>query len=722
LNENRIASIDLGFLRKKSLSTIFQSESAECGLACIAMIANFHGYQVKLTYLRQLFEVGQGGATLKAIAEIAQELNFSTRLIKVDLEDLPFLKTPCILHWNLDHFVALEKVTRSNDGEIRSVTIHDPAEGKKSLSISEVSKCFTGIALELEPTSYFSKKKIGSFDLASMLYSLNGAGGIALKILAVALSLEIFSLASPFYLQLIVDSAIVSGDYDQVYVLAIGFFLILLCRVLLEAFRSWSITILNAQVSEQWPANVFRHLLALPTSYFEKRSFGDVVSKFSSVYEIQRTLSATFVESLIDGLLAVTAFVMLFIYSALLAGIVFVSAVLYVILRSAIHPRLRRHNDEQINQQAKERAIFFESIRAIQAIKSFGAENKRLEAWRNSLVMSLNKMILASRIRISYESSQSLISGVENILIIAWAAKMAISNEFSIGMIYAFLAYKATFASRFYSLVNHIFDIKLLSVQVERLDDIVSSEKEVGENAAFKGKISPFLCNDAELPLIEMRNVSFRYADTEPWVIRNLDLRIYKGESVAITGASGGGKTTILKLLTGSLTPTLGEILINGTSFEKINIQAYRKEIAIVQQDDQLLSGTIAENISFFDDEATLASIERCAWLASVSNDVMMFPMGYATVIGDMGSMLSGGQKQRILLARALYRNPKILFLDEATSHLDVPKEKQVSNSIRNLALTKIFIAHRMETIQTAGRIVELVCGTVHSDRINESL
>src|SRR5207253_9491581 len=276
-----------------------------------------------------------------------------------------------------------------------------------------------------------------------------------------------------------------------------------------------------------------------------------------------------------------------------------------------------------------------------------------------------------------------------------------------VGMLFAFMAYKEQFSARVAGLIDKMIELRMLNLQGERLADIVLTAPE---------EETPTMPMDAIDASLEVRALSFRYSDTEPFVLLNCSFAVEPGDSIAIVGPSGGGKTTLVKLMLGLLAPTDGKILAGGVDIQKLGIDRYRKLVGTVMQDDQLFAGSIADNVSFFDPAPDQTAIEKFARLAAVHEDIIAMPMGYNTLIGDMGAALSGGQKQRILLARALYKQPRILFLDEATSALDVQKERAVNEAIRSLNLTRILIAHRPETIASAERVLVLQGGKVTQD------
>jgi ATP-binding cassette subfamily B protein RaxB len=351
--------------------------------------------------------------------------------------------------------------------------------------------------------------------------------------------------------------------------------------------------------------------------------------------------------------------------------------------------------------------MLMESLRAAAAIKLFGAEEDRRVLMMNVTVDATNRVLATEKLSMLYRSAQAFLSGTENVLVVYFGAIAVIGGSFSVGMLFAFIAYKTTFSSRVAALIDKSVQVAMLRLQLDRLADIALEEPEQ------QASDMPAALPDTT---IDVRNISFRYGDGEPWVLRNIAFTILPGECVAIVGNSACGKTTLLKILLGLLSPTQGEIMVGGRSLDRIGLRTYRRLVGAVMQEDQLLAGSIAENIAFFDVNPGRARIEACARIAAVHDEILAMPMAYSTLIGDMGSALSGGQKQRILLARALYKQPKLLFLDEATSHLDVKKEREINRAIRLLNCTRILVAHRPETVASADRVIVLDEGTVKQD------
>ena len=682
---------------------LLQTEAAECGLACLGMIAAWHGHLIDLPTLRRRFAISMKGTTLRHLGDIAARMNLSSRAVRLDLDELADLRTPCILHWDLDHFVVLVRATRAG------IRILDPANGERRMTLAAASRHFTGVALEVTPMdSFVPRVEKRTVSLRSMTGRTVGLNKSFLQVVVLALSLELTVLASPFFMQWVVDGAIVSADRDLLLLLALGFCLLVVLQAALALARSWVVLFVSTHLSLQWSDNVLGHLLRLPMSWFERRHMGDVVSRFGAVATIQRTLTNTLVESVIDGLLASGTLLLMLLYSAGLAAIVLVSVLLYALLRWAAYGPLRAATEEQIILNARANSLFIESVRAIAAIKLFGHEEQRRGASMNANVNATNRMLATEKMALLFQLGQTLLYGIENVVIVYFGALAVIEGGFSVGMLFAFVSYRATFSARVGALVDKWAQVAMLRLQAERLADIVLERAE--EAGSDRGGTET---GDGTL---EVRGLSFRYGDAEPWVLRDLSLSIAPGECVAITGSSGCGKTTLLKILLGLLTPTEGEVVIGGRPIARLGLRRYRELVGAVMQEDHLLAGSIAENIAFFDASPDRRRIEACARAAAVHDDISAMPMGYATLIGDMGSSLSGGERQRILLARALYKRPKLLFLDEATSHLDVNRELAINAAIRTMAFTRILVAHRPQTIASADRLVVLDRGSIRQD------
>ena len=647
---------------------IYQTEAAECGLACLAMVAGYHGMQVDMAALRQRFSISLRGATLGHIIKFAGGLELTGRPLRLELEDLAYLTTPCILHWKMDHFVVLRKVTR------KYVFLHDPAIGPRRVSFAEASRNFTGVALELTPAPGFAPHDARQpLRLRDLLGRIVGLKRALAQIFVLAAALELFSIISPLFLQLAIDKVVAAFDRGLLTTLGLGFMLLVGLQALLGGLRSWTTLYFGASLKLQWYSNLFSHLVRLPVSFFEKRYFGDIMSRFEGAEAIQRTLTSNSMEAVLDGLISIFVLAVMFIYSRMLALIVVASVGIYVALRNLAYRPLRKSMEEQIMRLAKQQTFLIETLRGIRTIKVLGREDGRKARWMNLLVDTTNAQVATERMTLLFKAANTLIFGLQSVAVVWAGAALVLAGNFSIGMLFAFVAYQEQFKARITNLVDRLFEFRMLSLQVHRLADVALAKPELAG--------TELTAAEAEDASIEVNRLFFRYSDTEPWLLEDVSFRVQPGECVAVVGPSGAGKSTLLKLIAGLLCPQSGEVVVNGHSLSSGRSPVTGK-VGFVLQDDSLFAGTIADNIAFAADVADMARVEECARMACLDDEISAMPMGYNTLVGDMGAALSGGQQQRLMLARALYSRPSILVLDEATSHLDVPTEQRIAATL----------------------------------------
>ncbi|GGD51873.1 peptidase domain-containing ABC transporter [Pseudoxanthomonas indica] len=682
------------------MDVYLQSEASECGLACLAMIASYHGDSRGLRALRGSHSVSQKGATLLRLIEIAGDLGLRARALRVELNDVGKLELPCLLHWELNHFVVLKAVRRNR------LTIVDPAVGTMQFTWAEFSRKFSGIALELAPQGNFQPTAkpptISLRQLGGDIHNLKRSLGF---VLALSMALQVFVMLAPFHLQWIVDHALILADRDLVTLLGLGFLAIFILQVGIGFLRAWTVMHLSSQVGMQWLCNLSSHLFRLPLAFFEKRHLGDVASRFSSVQSIQRAVTTSLVEAIVDGAMAILTIALMLLYSWKLALVSLVATTGYMALRAlSFHP-LRHGTEAQLMMRARQDSHLLETLRGMQSIKVSGSEPLRLAAFQNLIVRTVDRDVSLARLGLLFSCSSQIIFGLERLTVIWLGAILTLENIFSVGMLIAYMAYRDQFSSRISSLIDKGVEFRMLGLHGERLADIALTAPQ-----PVVGEAKILTAGNASL---SVANLSFRYAPHEPWILHDCSFEVADGESIAIVGPSGCGKSTLLKLLLGLLDPDKGVIRIGGQGLDAKHHRSYRQQVGAVMQDDVLFAGSVAENIALGHEVVDPVRVERAARLAAIHDDVLAMPMGYRTLAGDMGSAFSGGQKQRILLARALYCEPHILFLDEASSHLDVTCERKVNLAIGRLPLTRIVVAHRPETIASADRILVMEAGRI---------
>ena len=699
---NAPVQIDMGIFPRRRIKHVRQAESSECGLAALAMIANWWGHDFDLGAVRRRFGVSSRGIALRDLMRAAEALGFTARPLKVPLEGLSALQLPAILHWDMDHFVVLERISKGR------AYIVDPASDGRWHDQESLSKHFTGVALELRPSRSFEPEKEHRRLRLSQLWS--GAHGMRRSIAQTAilsLVLQAHVLAAPYLLQLAVDRALPSLDADLITVLAIGFGLFALIAAGAALLRSFVLLASGTALALGIASNIGRKLLRLPIGWFEKRSVGDILSRFQSVKPIQRLLTESAAAAIIDGLLAVLTFVLMLIYSPMLTMIPLGALLIYAGFRALTLPAERRAENDRIAAAGREQSAMIETLRGIVTLRLSGRETVRHAVWQNRLSEALGATYSYERIHVYQATLATFLGAVEIVALIWLSIQMAIAGGFTVGMIFAFLAYRLQFATATRSLVDKAIEFKMLSLHLERLSDIALTDDDIGFGEI---EVQP----QPPRGEIELKGVTFAYGIHEPQVLKGVDLHVKAGEHVAITGPSGGGKSTLTKIMLGLIEPSAGEVLVDGMPIARYGRRAFREHVAAVLQEDVLFAGTIADNIADFEpvDHERLAEAMAAA---AIDKDVNEMPMRHLTLVGDMGSTLSGGQRQRILLARALYRRPKILVLDEGTAHLDAEHERLVNKAMSAMGITRIMVAHRRETLAAADRVILLKDGQVQA-------
>jgi ATP-binding cassette subfamily B protein RaxB len=662
------------------------------------MVAGRYGHKMDLQVLRQRYSVSLKGITLRELVRLAAGLHLATRALRAELSHLASLRLPAILHWDHNHFVVLARVGG------RSMVIHDPAVGRRRISLEEASKHFTGVVLEAWPTPGFERKtEHARVKIWELLRQTDGFWAAASRVLLISLVLELLVIALPIGFQLVLDEVVVSADTDLLKLIVLGLGFLVVFRSLTEFVRSWAIAAGGATLALQWKMSLFGHLIRLPLSFFERRHVGDIASRFASVDRIQQTLSGTSVSGLVDGVMAAALIAMMWIYDPWLALIAVGTTALYALLRGLAYRFYRLANEEAIVYAAQENSHFIESLRGMPSIKALAIGDRRQASWSNYLVDRVSAELRVHRVDVAFTAASNLLFGLDRIIIIYLGALAVIDGSLTVGMLVAFLAYKDQFSQRIGQCMDTVVRVGMLAVHGERISDIALAIPEPGIDRVLA---APIISGPAHKLALSARGITFRYGDNEPPVIVDFDLDVTPGECVAIAGPSGAGKTTLLKILAGLLSPSDGKMLIGGVPLGSIGPEAYRGQIGCVLQDDRLFAGSIAENIAAFSPSPDFQLVQEVAKLAAIHNEILRMPMGYETLVGDMGTSLSGGQVQRIVLARALYRKPRILLLDEATSHLDEENERAINEAIRGLTIARVIVAHRRSTLEMADRVV----------------
>ncbi len=696
-NRNFRQIINLLDLRwQRRVPVIHQTETAECGLACLAMICGHFGKNIDLIYLRRKFNLSARGATLAGINGIAEQLGMATRALSLELDELRVLKTPCILHWDFSHFVVLVSVKRNR------YVLHDPARGIRYISREEMSRYFTGVALEVWPGSEFQSETLQTrISLRSLINSIYGIKRTLAKIFCLSVVIEAINLLMPVGTQLVMDHAIPAGDRGLLTLISAALMFFILLKAATSTLRAWSSLVISTLINVQWQSGLFDHLLRLPLAFFERRKLGDIQSRFDSLDTLRATFTTSVIGFIMDSIMVVGVFVMMLLYGGYLTWIVLCFTTIYIFIRLVTYGNYRQISEECLVREARAASYFMETLYGIATVKIQGMVGIRGAHWLNMKIDAINSGIKLTRMDLLFGGINTFVTACDQIVILWLGAGLVIDNQMTIGMFVAFSSFRGQFSERVASLTSFLLQLRIMSLHNERIADIALHEKEEKkpeiEIVAHMGPIS-----------LETNGLSYRYDSQSAPIFSALSLSVAPGESVAITGASGAGKTTLMKVLCGLFEPDSGRVLINGIDIRQIGINNYHRMIAYVMQDDRLFSGSIRENICGFAEEMDEEWMVECARASHIQDVIMNMPMGYETLIGELGEGLSGGQKQRIFIARALYRKPGILFMDEATSALDSESEHFVNVAIKNMNITRVIIAHRETTLRTVDRVISI--------------
>ncbi|WP_297196654.1 peptidase domain-containing ABC transporter [uncultured Pluralibacter sp.] len=683
---------------RQRIPMVHQTEASECGLACMAMVCGHFGKNIDLIALRQQFNLSARGATLAGIKGIAGQLGMETRALSLDMDEISALKTPCILHWDFNHFVVLVSV-RGN-----RFVLHDPARGRRVVGQAEMSQYFTGVALEVWPGSEFTQEVVQNrLNLRSLVRSVHGLKKTLGKIFCLAVVVEVINLMLPVGTQLVMDHALPAGDRGLLTLICLGLLFFILLRSALGTLRAWTSLVMATLINVQWQSGLFKHLLQLPLGYFERRKLGDIQSRFGSLDTLRETFTTSIVGAIMDGIMVAGLLVMLVLYGGWLTWVVLGFTAVYVVLRLVSYNYYRQLSEESLVRNARASSYFMETLYGIGTVKMQGMGERRGTHWLNLKIDAINSGIKVTKMDLLFGGINTFVSTCDQVAILWLGTSLVIDNQLTIGMFVAFGAYRGQFSERVASLTNFMLQLRMMSLHNERIADIALHDREPKKPdlpGAAAGTMQP-------LSLVT-EGLSFRYDSQSPPIFSAVDLHIAAGESVAITGASGSGKTTLMKVLCGLFEPDSGKVFVEGSDIQLMGLNNYQKMIGCVMQDDKLFSGSIRENISGFAEEVDEAWLVECAKASYIHDTIGKMPMGYETLIGELGEGLSGGQKQRLFIARALYRRPGILFMDEATSALDADSERFVNQAIRQLRITRIIIAHRESTIASADKVLTL--------------
>ena len=694
---------------KNKLRLNLQTERAECGISCLSMIASYYGLETNEATLRNIATTSTRGLTLKSLIEIAELLNLQSQALRVNLHELRELRLPCVLHWDANHYVVLEGMKG------QKYKIYDPSLGIRSLEVSELSPHFTGIALEIWPAESFTTATTGAsrgHGFISVASKLSGFKTSLALLLFLALLLEAIVVTGPYLTQEIVDRVIVINDTTLLLEVGVALALLLVSQVMLSAARTWLIANVRSQVFLSWTKGVFAHLIKLPQDFFDKRHLGDITTRFNSINSIQQAISSGLVAAVLDGLFSIAIIILLFRYSIRLTLILSFCIVVYGISRLLLYPRYRLASALSLASAARQQSKLLEAIKSAQTIKILNAQSL-ITARFAKVAGDLNNANLdLQKVSMQTSASDTLILGAGRALILVLGAISVIGGYLSGGQYIAFIAYAYQLTSRVSSLCQCAIELRVLEVQGNRLSDIVKAKPEPD--------LTPSSTEPPSNLVLKLEGVSFRYSQHDPWIVKNCAVEFPPGSFVSLTGRTGSGKSTLVRILLGLVEPEMGSVLLGDKNIILYGKYEYRNIVSAVQQESELFSGSILENISLFDPDVDEHEVVKLSKIVQIHDEIMAMPMGFRTSVGSLGSTLSSGQKQRIAIARVLYKKPKILILDEATCHLDLKTEQSIMRELARLGITCIVISHRRESHYFSQAILMLENGGLKKVDVSE--
>ncbi|MCA9996458.1 MAG: peptidase domain-containing ABC transporter [Anaerolineales bacterium] len=687
-----------------------QLMAVECGPTCLAMILSYHGRITKVAECRARCSVGRDGVTARTLAEVARSYGLRVRAFTIEPHQLEHLPLPAIAHWNFNHYVVVERYTP------QLVTIVDPAFGRRELSPEEFDAGLTGVILTLEPGVHFKRQRQQQTSWHVYLTQMMGTKGVLnllLQILGASLLLQLLGLALPLFTKVLVDRILPFRIEAILPMLGLGMFILFLSQTTLSYLRAALLVYLQGRLDEQLMLGFFEHVLSLPYHFFQQRSSGDMLMRLGSNSVIRETLTNQTLTVLLDGTFVLVYLVILLFQAPLFGVLALLLALLQVGLLVVTTRRVQDLTQQDLVAQADSNSYLVEALTGMATIKASGGENEALAFWTNLFYKHLNVSLKRSQLSAMLDTALTSLRSVTPFLLLWLGASQVLADQMSLGDMLAFNTLALAFLTPLASLVTNGRQWQLIGAHLERLADVIEAEPEQSIQL------------DEEEPLtgqIELQNVSFRYDEHAPWVLRNVSLSIKPGQKVALVGRTGSGKSTLGMLLLGLYPVTEGEILYNGRSLNQINHRWLRQQFGIILQNPFLFSGSIRQNLTFHNPNVSLEKVVAAAKLAAIDEDIKQMPMGYETILSEGGGGLSGGQTQRLALARALVNDPNILLLDEATSQLDVVTEALVDNNLNQLTNTRIVIAHRLSTIQNADLIFVLEEGTIVESGTHTSL
>ena len=705
---------------KDSFKCIIQSDSMMCGITCLQMVCKHFGREVSLRTLSKLCVATSEGVSMLGVNEAANKLGLRTMCARTDFDTLSKATLPCVLHWNQNHFVVLYKVRKG-----RIFYVADPGKGLVKYNLEEFGKHWVstasqgeekGIAMFLEPTLEFYSHKVdneeedGSPRSFQFLFGYikqyrKYFGQIVLGLLVGSL----LQLILPFLTQSIVDVGIKNQNIGFIWLILLGQLMLTISRTAIDFIRRWLLLHISLRINISLVSDFFIKLLKLPMSFFDTKLMGDLMQRMGDHSRVNSFLTQQTLSIVFSLFTFVVFSIVLLSYNWLVFAIFMLGSLLYGGWLALFLRRRKVLDYELFEQQAINNNKTYEFITSMQEIKLQDCEQRRRWEWEDVQADLFGVQMKSLKLQQTQEAGSIFINELKNIVITVVAATAVIHGQLTLGMMLAVQYIIGQLNSPVEQLMSFFYSVQDVRISLERINEIHRMDDENGKQGLETSVTD-------ETKGIDMENINFKYdPHALKTIIDDVSLTIPKGKVTAIVGASGSGKTTLIKLMLGYYPVLGGQINIGGTDVNTLNKKWWRRQCGVVMQDGVIFSESIARNIAVDDKEIDKQRLQTAAEIACIHNYVMGLPLKYNTKIGRDGVGLSQGQKQRILIARAVYKNPDYIFLDEATNSLDANNERMIVEYLDEFykGKTVVIVAHRLSTVKNADQIVVLDKGKV---------
>jgi ATP-binding cassette subfamily B protein RaxB len=689
-----------------SVPVILQDEMSECGMAAIAMIASYHGHDLTLRQMRQRCTVARDGMSLFQIIKVSETLGFACRPLKVMLDGLRQVRAPSILFWNKMHFVVLEAVER------RGVRIVDPALGRRFYTWEEALPLFSGVALELVPGLHFTLQRKVPARQALSFGSVLSSNPWLLRYLIpmglLAIVTYLGAIAAPKLFSLTIDEVVAKNDEDFLYLILYVFGAIFVFKTLAAWLRAWLDAQLRIALSQDLGTGVMAWLLRLPVGWFERRAPGDILRRTQATDRAYTQFTAGWMDMSIDAVFGLAFLCLMALINLPLAGLSLLLCLLFFVFRLLTLPVMERTHKAAIEAETARNVSLLGTVSAIESMKLYHYEAAKLARWSNQHVETETARAQVQRLQSMNVVVHEGLSHGHSLLVSALGAFAVLQGNNSIGDLFAFVLYKDMFMGCMLKLLDRYASLRLVQVELRRVEEIIDEPAEWAESDAYLLRADE---QDAQLQLLQMRGGAFRYSSFERPVFVDVDLQLAAGAKVAIFGPSGCGKSTLLKVLAGFYRLDAGQLQVNGVDLQRFGLQRYRENLAYVTAHDEIISASVMDNITLDAERGDGTWLQACVEQAGLLAAVQGLVNGFNTLLGPTGVQLSTGQKQRLLIARALYRRPQVLLLDEPTSHLDADARDVIIATLAQLPMLCVVVTHDPRVARACDVVLQMSQG-----------